>query len=723
MAQITRFKNRITGEIQYPQTVSEAVWYSSVKRLNEWIAEVDAQLNLFVGVYANEAAILVDYPNGGSYTAGTRALNTETDTYWIYDTDTLAWIDSFNKASDVVSVNGKTGEVTLAASDIEVTYLVSGISTTSYISEAIQDLETRTESLEDRVDVADLPTENPTEKYLRGDNSWERIVVGSGGYASNIYPTTLASTTEPTYYQLSYTFESAETEISTSVTSADGEKLLGTYIYDLPIETTSIDAGAWDFTCQCKVDSNTPSGTNLIKLEFFMYEADTTETVLFSTYSDSINNTDYAFKKFETLQPSHSTNTTDKLGVNIYVSTTRTLSTTISYKVGDGYASYFNTPQRLRHSQLRDKNEEDNYQHITQEQKDNLINNSKIILTPCDLNDLKGTAVNPEQEGGTSYANNYILVLKNQLADDYLDTYKHLPERYEIPQQIFGGLFELSLSYVPALNTTYQYLNRLDNNNTATGYVDNLGIWKIARTYDHTTDEWSDWETFKLLRVGTDASSVFQTSDDNSYVQKLPIALGNQGKGYFMNRNYELNTTGTPYTGLLFTGTYVDFPTFTWEIYVEDDGTNVRLYDDSDFELYNSTDGWLYNNVYSSYRLEITAIDDSTYPNAATIISYFSIGEIISDITTVKYYKENYATVTLSSTGWSANEQTVTVTGIIGDESQVIEANPTLPKTNKTNYVNADIDLTAEGEDSLTFTCETEPTEDITVFIQFKGGV
>ena len=96
-----------------------------------------------------------------------------------------------------------------------------------------------------------------------------------------------------------------------------------------------------------------------------------------------------------------------------------------------------------------------------------------------------------------------------------------------------------------------------------------------------------------------------------------------------MNTNYELVSTGTPYTGLLFRIDFVGYGgAYFYEIYVIDDGLTVTLQDDSGTILYNSTEGWTRSNVYGSYDLIVTSVDDTSYPNASTIISYFTIGEI-----------------------------------------------------------------------------------------------
>ena len=66
------------------------------------------------GTFANEAAIKAGVANPA---AGDYCINTETDTVWIYDAEGKAWVDSDRKGQ-VVSVNGKTGEVEIGIGDI-----------------------------------------------------------------------------------------------------------------------------------------------------------------------------------------------------------------------------------------------------------------------------------------------------------------------------------------------------------------------------------------------------------------------------------------------------------------------------------------------------------------------------------------------------------------------------------------------------------------------------
>ena len=70
-------------------------------------------------------------------------------------------------------------------------------------------------------------------------------------------------------------------------------------------------------------------------------------------------------------------------------------------------------------------------------------------------------------------------------------------------------------------------------------------------------------------------------------------------------------------------------------------------------------------------------------------------------------------TVTLTSAGWSSNQQTVTVQGVLEDESkQAIQIAPK-NKADADNWISGGLWCTAQGANSLTFTCDTKPTQDI----------
>lgn len=73
-------------------------------------------------------------------------------------------------------------------------------------------------------------------------------------------------------------------------------------------------------------------------------------------------------------------------------------------------------------------------------------------------------------------------------------------------------------------------------------------------------------------------------------------------------------------------------------------------------------------------------------------------------------------TVTLTASGWSSNTQTVTVSGVSATETaQLITPTPAI--ASQSAYYEAGIMCTNQGTNSLTFTCQTVPTSNLTVYV------
>ena len=73
-------------------------------------------------------------------------------------------------------------------------------------------------------------------------------------------------------------------------------------------------------------------------------------------------------------------------------------------------------------------------------------------------------------------------------------------------------------------------------------------------------------------------------------------------------------------------------------------------------------------------------------------------------------------TVTLTASGWSSNTQTVTVSGVSADETaQLIMPVPAL--ASQSAYYEAGILVTGQAANSLTFTCSTVPSSNLTVYV------
>lgn len=193
-------------------------------------------------------------------------------------------------------------------------------------------------------------TINGTSYDLSTDRTWN-ITSGTSGYTANVYLTSATSTTNSSYYQLSYLNE--DTTTTQSVTVNNAETLIKTYIYDNDLGVTAIDAGEWLFNFYSKVSSS--AGNSTLKFEVFKRTSSGTETTLFSKYSNTISNTSYQrLEELSTTQGQFIVNSTDRLGIRVYGKNTVAASITISYQLGDDTSSWFNTPLKIRHNQLRD---------------------------------------------------------------------------------------------------------------------------------------------------------------------------------------------------------------------------------------------------------------------------------------------------------------------------------------------------------------------------------
>lgn len=80
--------------------------------------------------------------------------------------------------------------------------------------------------------------------------------------------------------------------------------------------------------------------------------------------------------------------------------------------------------------------------------------------------------------------------------------------------------------------------------------------------------------------------------------------------------------------------------------------------------------------------------------------------------------------VTLTVAGWdnSAKTQSVTVAGILADESKQMII-PMPATASMTAYNNACIQCTSQAENTLTFTADTVPTEAIQVYVTYQDVI
>ncbi len=251
---------------------------------------------------------------------------------------------------------------------------------THYISEKLAK-----DSLDAKEPTLPATPTNPETKFLNGNRLWSEVLVGSGGYASNLYLTNVTSTIIGTYKQVSYTNDASETSVATTANA--NEVLAATYLFEQAAGITTIDSGTWRANMYAAIDA--AAGDTYLKFEVFTRASGGAETTLFSQYSGTIENRvgeeGYLRIVIESVQPQFTILATDKLGVRIYVKTTAAGDRTVTYKVGDGNASYVNTPLALRHTQLRGLNEDSNYQHITSTEKSTYAGKQDALVSGTNI--------------------------------------------------------------------------------------------------------------------------------------------------------------------------------------------------------------------------------------------------------------------------------------------------------------------------------------------------
>jgi len=205
-------------------------------------------------------------------------------------------------------------------------------------------------------------------RFLRDDNTFQLMEPPVGGFANNLYFSSIPSDIGG-YYTLSYNADSTTTNVSTAVQVTDGDKLVATYLYPTGVDVEDFPGGLWSFAFYGNVDIAV--GITQIGVQYFKRATNGVETNLFTSWSSDINNTANGYIKFDSTQPIFDVSPTDRMGARILVRTTHVGIVNITYQLGDGYAAYLNNPNRIRHSQLRALNGDNNFLHITLTEKTN----------------------------------------------------------------------------------------------------------------------------------------------------------------------------------------------------------------------------------------------------------------------------------------------------------------------------------------------------------------
>ena len=130
------------------------------------------------------------------------------------------------------------------------------------------------------------------------------------------------------------------------------------------------------------------------------------------------------------------------------------------------------------------------------------------------------------------------------------------------------------------------------------------------------------------------------------------------------------------------------------------------------------TDATVVQNKKSE-PLDVLPVDEA--PDGETILLMQNVSVIPSGNVLTDANKAKSVAVTLTASGWdsSAKTQTVTVSGVLADETkQLITPTPAL--ASQAAYYEAVVLCTGQAADQLTFTAKKIPTDDLTVYVTIQ---
>ena len=275
-----------------------------------------------------------------------------------------------------------------------------------------------------------------------------------------------------------------------------------------------------------------------------------------------------------------------------------------------------------------------------------------------------------------------------------------------------GILTELSLGRVQIFRTdgkdyTNFYVHEgglvpTDGNQGETLYCDDVGVsyWGPAPkgipdggttgqvlTKTSTGEAWSDAPS-GLPEGGTEGQMLYKSLDGTGDKPNIYVSINYSDGSYSADKTYE------EIRQLLLDGFHV-FAQYGSRIYVlsgcllESSITSIKFF----------------NAVYVSYR----ALNGSFLvinPDSSISINSFQLD----------FKAPTSVAITLTASGWSSNTQTVTVSGVSATETaQLITPTPAI--ASQSAYYEAGIMCTGQAANSLTFTCQTVPTSNLTVYV------
>ena len=256
-----------------------------------------------------------------------------------------------------------------------------------------------------------------------------------------------------------------------------------------------------------------------------------------------------------------------------------------------------------------------------------------------------------------------------------------------------------------------------DGNQGDTLYCDNVGIshWGPAPkgipdggttgqvlTKTSTGEEWSDAPS-GLPENGTEGQILEKTSSGAAWVDKPESGLTQeqadarylQLTGGTLTGEVDMGQNPIRNVGTIFGGTG-----FT----IRSSGTTAM---NAHTLNISTSDGTVIRGGLTSSNIDATNITVSNVGSGDTAVPNKSY---------VDSKAPTSVAITLTTSGWSSNTQTVTVSGVSATETaQLITPTPAI--ASQSAYYEAGIMCTGQAANSLTFTCQTVPTSNLTVYV------
>ena len=214
--------------------------------------------------------------------------------------------------------------------------------------------------------LEDYPTllEETNNQLISDTGEFIPIPVAAGGANANLFFSNVDSEVDG-MKTLSYTADAEAVELADTVTTADGDKLIGEFIYGAGVAATMYPAGNFTFNFFGRV--SLAAGDTYIGARYFKYSVGGVKTYIFPeiAWSNPIKNTDNGLIQVAyTTTESAVTDPTDRMGCSVYLKRESAGTRTVTVVLGDGSASYLSNPNLLRHNQTRAINGDAAYQHL-----------------------------------------------------------------------------------------------------------------------------------------------------------------------------------------------------------------------------------------------------------------------------------------------------------------------------------------------------------------------